>query len=185
MRLRADRHIRDRERLREDPERYGRRLLSQRDWYLRRTFGIGHDQWEALNDAQDGRCAICGQPCQSGKRLAVDHDHATGSIRGLLCLKCNTFLGWYEAHSDRIHAYLPASSTHARARAIEMLPPLTLLRAPEVAAMTGLGRTTIIERIKRGTFPKPQAIVDRARAWTAKTISDWMKTHHRPLANAA
>lgn len=43
--------------------------------------------------AQGGSCAICNQTCQTGKRLAVDHCHATKKIRGLLCQGCNTSLG--------------------------------------------------------------------------------------------
>lgn len=49
--------------------------------------------YEALMVLQDGRCASCNQPSKS-KRLAVDHDHATGLVRGLLCpgddWGCNT-----------------------------------------------------------------------------------------------
>ena len=43
---------------------------------------------------QDGVCATCGKP--SKETLCVDHCHATGTIRGLLCRKCNTGLGCYE-----------------------------------------------------------------------------------------
>jgi hypothetical protein len=48
---------------------------------------------------QGGVCAICGKPetsvHQSGavRRLAIDHNHETGQVRGLLCMDCNTFLG--------------------------------------------------------------------------------------------
>lgn len=43
--------------------------------------------------AQGGGCAICGKQCPTGRALAVDHDHDTGEIRGLLCYKHNTALG--------------------------------------------------------------------------------------------
>lgn len=47
-----------------------------------------------LTIRQDGCCAICGQPEKDLKRrLAIDHCHATGHIRGLLCNRCNWFLG--------------------------------------------------------------------------------------------
>ena len=41
---------------------------------------------------QDGRCAICCRE-QDSKRLAVDHDHHTGQVRGLLCSDCNRGIG--------------------------------------------------------------------------------------------
>ena len=40
---------------------------------------------------QDNSCAICGKPPKK-KRLAMDHDHKTGMIRGLACWRCNNFL---------------------------------------------------------------------------------------------
>ena len=44
--------------------------------------------------AQDGCCKICGQPEKGLKhRLAIDHCHITGHIRGLLCHRCNLLLG--------------------------------------------------------------------------------------------
>lgn len=47
--------------------------------------------------AQGNRCAICGCPGEDAmrKRLALDHDHATGRIRGMLCLHCNSGLGQF------------------------------------------------------------------------------------------
>jgi hypothetical protein len=44
---------------------------------------------------QNGVCEICKRTCSSGKRLAIDHNHSTGKIRGLLCGKCNCGLGMF------------------------------------------------------------------------------------------
>jgi Autographiviridae endonuclease VII len=61
---------------------------------LKRLYGISSADYDALLAKQDGVCAICGKP--SEETLCVDHCHATGTIRGLLCRKCNTGLGCYE-----------------------------------------------------------------------------------------
>lgn len=42
---------------------------------------------------QGGRCAICGDEPQVGKRLSLDHCHQTGKFRGLLCQPCNIAIG--------------------------------------------------------------------------------------------
>lgn len=47
---------------------------------------------QKLSDAQEQRCAICKKHESSfQKRLAVDHNHKTGRVRGLLCYRCNKF----------------------------------------------------------------------------------------------
>lgn len=55
---------------------------------IEKTYGITADDYDALLRRQGGRCAICGGRPKS-KRLAVDHDHQTGAVRGLLCSRCN------------------------------------------------------------------------------------------------
>ena len=64
-----------------------------RDQYLRKKFGIGLSQYEAMNDRQNGKCWICKQYNDSGRELAVDHCHSSSKVRGLLCGRCNTTLG--------------------------------------------------------------------------------------------
>lgn len=59
------------------------------------------DQYDKLFEFQNGRCAGCNR--QPGlRRLAVDHCHSTGEIRGLLCWSCNNGLAFYDDDADRL-----------------------------------------------------------------------------------
>lgn len=63
-------------------------MTTNRNSYLKRKYGITEEQYEELLLAQAGKCAIC--LCKPRtRRLAVDHNHKTGEIRGLLCSRCN------------------------------------------------------------------------------------------------
>jgi hypothetical protein len=71
----------------------------ERDAHLRRTFGMTQADYDELLARQGGGCGICGK--KPGKiALHVDHDHETGEIRGLLCVRCNNALGQF--HDDPI-----------------------------------------------------------------------------------
>jgi len=52
------------------------------------VYGISLDDYYEMSAIQDDRCAICMNKPRK-YRLAVDHDHKTGAIRGLLCKRCN------------------------------------------------------------------------------------------------
>lgn len=67
---------------------------------LWREYGITLEQYEAMFDAQNGVCAICGRADRRTatsnatlRRICVDHDHKTGAIRGVLCADCNQAMG--------------------------------------------------------------------------------------------
>lgn len=62
-------------------------------YQLKRKFDITVEVYQEMFEKQDGVCAICKESCLSGFRLAVDHCHATGAIRALLCMNCNQALG--------------------------------------------------------------------------------------------
>lgn len=81
---------------------------SKRAIDLKYRYGLTLAEYQALALAQDFACAICLGVCATGRRLSVDHDHATGKVRGLLCATCNASLGHYERFlaSPRALAYL-------------------------------------------------------------------------------
>jgi hypothetical protein len=61
---------------------------------LQRKYGITIEEYERMEEEQGFACALCRSPESiEERRLAVDHDHNTGRVRGLLCFKCNTALG--------------------------------------------------------------------------------------------
>lgn len=79
--------------------------------YLKRRYGITLTQYRVMLENQAGVCAICKKPESNEIRgtllsLAVDHDHATGAVRALLCTACNTGLGNFSDSPERLQAAL-------------------------------------------------------------------------------
>jgi hypothetical protein len=71
---------------------YPRTRRSQRKYDLMWHYGMTIDEYDILFNKQKGKCALCQKPFK--KVPYVDHDHKTGEVRGLLCYKCNTGLGF-------------------------------------------------------------------------------------------
>lgn len=68
---------------------------------LKSLYGITLEQYDSLLKLQNGYCAICQRPETRRLRgkvrpLAVDHDHETGRVRGLLCGHCNSGIGYFK-----------------------------------------------------------------------------------------
>lgn len=108
------RNARRREQYANDPEHRERKKSEAREWQranpdkrlaqVLRPFGITVEQYRDLLSQQDGGCAICRAPLGdlSGRRLAVDHCHDTGRVRGLLCGACNLGLGKFGDDPERL-----------------------------------------------------------------------------------
>lgn len=64
--------------------------------------GITEQDYNRMFEAQVGLCAICQLP--SEQRLAIDHDHVTGIVRGLLCSPCNVALGYFRDRPELLRA---------------------------------------------------------------------------------
>jgi hypothetical protein len=103
-----------------DPAKYNR---EQSKRYLRkslRKYGLTVDDYQRLYDAQQGKCEICGT---HQDRLVIDHCHATGRMRGLLCRLCNAGLGYAKDNPHvlrRMIRYLNDSATRARRTGVEL-----------------------------------------------------------------
>ena len=74
-----------------NPEKY--RAIMRRNKL--KKYGLTIEQFDKMLADQNGVCAICktGTTSLLGAVLSIDHDHATGRTRGLVCGKCNTVLG--------------------------------------------------------------------------------------------
>jgi hypothetical protein len=85
-----------------------------KDFDLRKKYGIGIEQYNKMFAAQKGQCVICGRhQTEFAKGLAVDHDHASGKIRQLLCVNCNNGLGCFMDSIGLLHKAVEYLQTHA------------------------------------------------------------------------
>lgn len=75
---------------------YDSRATQKIDGNRYTKLGVTAEEYQARAEAQKGLCAICGEFCKTGRRLAQDHCHHTGKIRDLLCHHCNTSLGGFQ-----------------------------------------------------------------------------------------
>ena len=86
---------------------YQRRKLKYLDYNRKKKYGVGNAEVLALIEQQGGVCPITGNKLSVNS--CVDHDHATGKVRGILSIKANAFLGHIEKNPEffkRALAYL-------------------------------------------------------------------------------
>jgi len=95
-----------------DPEKHQQDVRRRR--YLRK-YSITIEDYDRMFKAQGGRCAICGTTKHARhnvKYFAVDHDHVTGEVRGLLCEACNRGLGFFKDDIDHLKKAILYLSTN-------------------------------------------------------------------------
>ncbi len=144
----------------------------KRDQNLRTRYGIGLDDYEKLLAYQGGVCAICGGPPDTRDRVfAVDHDHATGRVRGLLCKGCNTAMGHLKDNPDnasRVQLYL---ETH---KPTPILPVEAALVPQSTAVLSAEGSAAGSEATaKDPRIPTPEVIAAlKGHGLTFQEIAD-------------
>lgn len=116
---------------------------------IEKTYGLTSEQYDELLRRQGGKCAICRAKPKS-KRLAVDHDHKTGEVLGLLCSRCNHDLkgsAWDSlAMATALWHYMNTPPVSGRWIAPENAPKLMAMESavrpsdasdPDLAIVTG------------------------------------------------
>ena len=117
---------------------------SLRAWNLRKSFGLSLADYEAMLSSQGGKCAICGRP-PGARSLAVDHHHRSGTIRGLLCFRCNYGLTWFSDNDG----YLSAASRYVAT------PPALSVLGQRVAPKRPKSKKNLLHRRSRRLEAQP------------------------------
>jgi Recombination endonuclease VII len=90
--------------------------------YKLQRYGLTQERFEALLEEQGNACGMCGEAFTEDELIYIDHDHACcpvapraqtrccgKCVRGLLCFRCNTALGYVEMYEELARAYLSRS----------------------------------------------------------------------------
>lgn len=93
---------------------------SRRKYNLKSKFGLDAEWYYETLEKQGGCCDICGDKQNTTRiteltpnpRFAVDHNHDTGKVRGLLCCRCNRALGLFEDNTDSIERAIDYLERH-------------------------------------------------------------------------
>lgn len=93
---------------------------------LKHFFGITPEEYDRMLENQKGLCGICEKHSSNfSRRLAVDHCHHTGAVRGLLCASCNSGLGKLQDSVDYLESAI-----------IYLTKPRKVVKTPDVPEVT-------------------------------------------------
>lgn len=86
----------EKQRIWRNNNREGYRTYARLWSYKKLGINITEEQYVSLKERQDNKCALCGNSPKQDRVLCLDHNHATGQPRGLLCNDCNIGLGKFK-----------------------------------------------------------------------------------------
>jgi len=99
------------------PERRAELAAHHRTYRKLRIYGLSAERQEEMEAEQGRKCAICRSDFGTGVHYChVDHCHATGKVRGLLCPKCNRGLGHFKDNIENMRAALRYLEEHTDGR---------------------------------------------------------------------
>ena len=110
----AERRARDAEKVRQR-KKVAYRNNKDRVWEqnIMKKYGITADEYFEMLNEQENTCALCDREHAGElKRLAVDHCHKTGKVRGLLCEACNRALGMFHDDVERLFKAIDYLTKH-------------------------------------------------------------------------
>lgn len=90
------------------------RKLKYRKSFISSKFKIPYSEYERMQEFQQNKCAICKKEETHIEKtyLSVDHCHSTGSIRGLLCSRCNFGLGYFKDNIENLQNAIKYLNNH-------------------------------------------------------------------------
>ena len=91
-------------------DNYQKRRKHILDWHRKKKYGVGQDVYEKMVSIQCGKCAICNNEA----KLFMDHCHATGKIRDLLCTRCNSAIGFARDRIDLLCSMVGYLKRHGK-----------------------------------------------------------------------
>jgi hypothetical protein len=99
-----------------------------------KRYGLTQAGFDRLLETQDHACAMCRKPFEDGKQIFIDHDHtccpeekrSCGACRrGLLCLRCNTALGYAGRYAELARKYLDSQQSGGPTSVVAYLTPVS------------------------------------------------------------
>jgi hypothetical protein len=94
---------------RKNPDKVQQRNRKRKMGY----YGLSVNDFDTLMESQNNCCAICKKTCITGRSLSIDHDHNTNKVRGLLCIKCNQGLGFFNDSIDLLQGAMIYLTQHS------------------------------------------------------------------------
>ena len=85
---------------------YAENKASERARRIERRYAISQERFRELFVAQGSSCAICERTTPGARGWCIDHDHATGTVRGVLCGPCNSGIGHLGDDAARVEKAL-------------------------------------------------------------------------------
>ena len=145
--------------------------------HLKSCYGMSRADYDALLERQGGVCAICAKP--SKKTLCVDHCHSTGTIRGLLCRKCNLGLGCLADDQAALIAALAYLGHRASGRG-ELGSAGQCALSARAALFPGPARTVVLREahVPFGAVPLARGICERTPSRQPTSRSGAMPPTH-------